>query len=52
MLAVCEQNGVKADSITGIPPGGMLLSSVSLANQRSTVGTSTEVYDYLRMLYV
>ncbi|MDO5036176.1 MAG: excinuclease ABC subunit UvrA [Porphyromonas sp.] len=41
----------EADSITGIPPAVAIEQRKFGKNQRSTVGTSTEVYDYLRMLY-
>jgi excinuclease ABC subunit A len=38
-------------SIRGIPPAIALEQKVSSRNPRSTVGTSTEIYDYLRLLY-
>lgn len=41
----------EADVITGIPPAIAIQQRKFSKNQRSTVGTSTEVYDYLRMLY-
>lgn len=40
-----------ADYIGGIPPAIVIEQRVSNRNARSTVGTSSEVYDYLRMLY-
>lgn len=40
-----------ADHIGGIPPAIVIEQRVSNRNPRSTVGTSSEVYDYLRLLY-
>ncbi len=40
-----------ADSITGIPPAVAIGQSKPAKNPRSTVGTTTEVYDHLRILY-
>jgi excinuclease ABC subunit A len=39
------------DSITGIPPAIAIQQQVQTRNPRSTVGTTTEIYDYLRLLY-
>ena len=39
------------DFINGIPPAIAIEQKVSSRNPRSTVGTSTEIYDYLRMLF-
>lgn len=39
------------DSITGIPPAVAIQQRTSARNPRSTVGTTTEVYDYMRLLY-
>lgn len=39
------------DYITGIAPAIAVQQRVSTRNPRSTVGTSTEIYDYLRLLY-
>lgn len=39
------------DFIKGICPAIAIEQKVSTSNARSTVGTLTEVYDYLRMLY-
>lgn len=39
------------DEITGIPPAIAIEQKVNTRNPRSTVGTTTEVYDYLRLLY-
>jgi len=39
------------DKIEGIPPAIAIEQKVISRNPRSTVGTSTEVYDYLRMLF-
>ncbi|MFA6572424.1 MAG: excinuclease ABC subunit A, partial [Bacteroidota bacterium] len=39
------------DSINGIPPAIAIEQKPSSRNPRSTVGTTTEVYDYFRLLY-
>ena len=39
------------DDITGLPPAVAIESRNSVRNSRSTVGTTTEVYDYLRLLF-
>ncbi len=39
------------DVINGLPPAIAVEQKVNTRNSRSTVGTSTEIYDYLRMLY-
>lgn len=39
------------DRIAGIPPAIAVEQKVNTRNPRSTVGTSTEIYDYLRLLY-
>ena len=39
------------DDITGIPPAIAIEQKVNTRNPRSTIGTSTEIYDYLRLLY-
>jgi excinuclease ABC subunit A len=44
-------NKPEADSIKGIPPAVAIEQKVNTANPRSTVGTSTELYDYLKLLY-
>ena len=41
----------ECDSIKGIPPAIAIEQKVNTRNPRSTVGTSTEIYDYLRLLY-
>lgn len=41
----------ECDSIKGIPPAIAIEQKVTTRNPRSTVGTSTEIYDYLRMLF-
>jgi excinuclease ABC subunit A len=40
-----------ADYIKGIPPAIAIEQKVNTRNPRSTVGTSTEIYDYIRMLF-
>lgn len=39
------------DSIKGIAPAIAIEQKVNSTNPRSTVGTTTEVYDYLKLLY-
>ncbi|QHL89398.1 excinuclease ABC subunit UvrA [Nibribacter ruber] len=39
------------DYIRGISPAIAIEQKVSIRNNRSTVGTSTEIYDYLKLLY-
>lgn len=39
------------DKIEGIPPAVAIEQRVNTRNPRSTVGTTTEIYDYLRTLY-
>lgn len=39
------------DFIKGLPPAIAIEQKVNTRNSRSTVGTSTELYDYLRMLF-
>lgn len=39
------------DKIEGIPPAIAIQQKVSSRNPRSTVGTSTEIYDYLKLLF-
>ncbi len=41
----------ECDYILGLPPAIAIEQKVNTRNPRSTVGTSTEVYDYLRMLF-
>ena len=41
----------ECESIKGLPPAIAIEQKVSTRNPRSTVGTSTEIYDYLRMLF-
>ena len=44
-------NKPKADHIYGISPAVAIEQKAGAKNPRSTVGTSTEVYDYLRLLF-
>lgn len=39
------------DSISGIPPAIAIEQKVNTRNPRSTVGSTTEIYDYLRVLF-
>ncbi|MBD5296370.1 MAG: excinuclease ABC subunit UvrA [Bacteroides sp.] len=41
----------ECDYIKGLPPAIAIEQKVVTRNPRSTVGTSTEIYDYLRMLF-
>ena len=41
----------ECDFIKGIPPAIAIEQKVISRNPRSTVGTSTEIYEYLRLLY-
>jgi excinuclease ABC subunit A len=44
-------NKPKVDYIKGIAPAIAIEQKVNSTNPRSTVGTSTEIYDYLKLLY-
>ncbi|RLD57455.1 MAG: excinuclease ABC subunit A [Bacteroidetes bacterium] len=44
-------NKPDVDFIKGIPPAIAIQQKVNTHNPRSTVGTSTEIYDYLKLLY-
>ena len=46
-----RMNKPDCDYIKGLPPAIAIEQKVTARNPRSTVGTSTEVYDYLRMLF-
>lgn len=41
----------ECDFIRGLPPAIAIEQKVNTRNPRSTVGTSTEIYDYIRMLF-
>ena len=41
----------ECDYIKGLPPAIAVEQKVNTRNPRSTVGTATEIYDYLRMLF-
>lgn len=41
----------ECDFIKGLPPAIAIEQKVVTRNSRSTVGTSTEIYDYLRLLF-
>lgn len=41
----------ECDFIEGIPPAIAIEQKVTSRNPRSTVGTSTEIYEYMRLLY-
>ncbi|HFS66683.1 MAG TPA: excinuclease ABC subunit A, partial [Flavobacteriia bacterium] len=44
-------NKPKVDYIKGISPAIAIEQKVNSSNPRSTVGTTTEIYDYLKLLY-
>ncbi len=44
-------NKPEVDFIKGIPPAIAIEQKVNNRNPRSTVGTSTEIYDYLKLLF-
>ncbi|MBN2350533.1 MAG: excinuclease ABC subunit UvrA [Bacteroidales bacterium] len=46
-----RMNKPEVDFIKGIPPAIAIEQKVNTRNPRSTVGTSTEIYDYLKLLY-
>ena len=46
-----RMNKPECDYIKGIPPAIAIEQRVSARNPRSTVGTSTEIYEYLRLLF-
>ncbi|MBE9511408.1 MAG: excinuclease ABC subunit UvrA, partial [Bacteroidetes bacterium] len=41
----------EVDYIKGIPPAVAIEQKINSHNPRSTVGTTTEIYDYLKLLY-
>ena len=41
----------ETDFIKGLPPAIAIEQKVNTRNPRSTVGTSTEIYDYIRLLF-
>lgn len=46
-----RMNKPECDYIKGIPPAIAIEQRVNSRNPRSTVGTSTEIYEYLRLLF-
>ncbi len=44
-------NKPECDYIKGIPPAIAIEQKVNTSNPRSTVGTSSEIYDYIKLLY-
>ena len=46
-----RMNKPECDYINGIPPAIAIEQKVTSRNPRSTVGTSTEIYEYLRLLF-
>lgn len=46
-----RMNKPECDFIKGLPPAIAIEQKVTSRNPRSTVGTSTEIYEYLRLLY-
>ncbi len=46
-----QMNKPECDFIKGIPPAIAIEQKVNNRNPRSTIGTSTEIYEYLKLLY-
>lgn len=46
-----RMNKPEVDYIKGLPPAIAIEQKVISSNPRSTVGTSTEIYDYIKLLY-
>ncbi|HNY43710.1 MAG: excinuclease ABC subunit UvrA [Bacteroidales bacterium] len=46
-----RMNKPEVDFIDGIPPAIAIQQKVNTRNPRSTVGTSTEIYEYLKLLF-
>jgi len=46
-----RMNKPEVDAILGLPPAIAIMQKVNTRNPRSTVGTSTEIYDYLKLLF-
>ena len=46
-----RMNKPEVDFINGIPPAIAIEQKVNSRNPRSTVGSSTEIYDYMRLLF-
>ena len=46
-----RMNKPEVDFISGIPPAIAIEQRVNSRNPRSTVGTSTEIYEYMRLLF-
>jgi excinuclease ABC subunit A len=44
-------NRPAVDSVSGIPPTIAIAQKTNTSNPRSTVGTATEIYDYIKLLY-
>lgn len=48
---LARMNKPEVDYIKGIPPAVAIEQKVNTRNPHSTVGTSTEVYDYMKLLF-
>lgn len=48
---LCRMQKPEVDFIDGIPPAIAIEQKTLAKNPRSTVGTSTEIYDYLKLLF-
>ena len=48
---LAQMNKPDVDSIDGLSPAISIEQKTTSKNPRSTVGTVTEIYDYLRLLY-
>src|SRR4030043_2368185 len=46
-----RMNKPEVDFIKGLPPAIAIEQKINTRNPRSTVGTSTEIFDYLKLLF-
>ncbi|MCF0163685.1 MAG: excinuclease ABC subunit A, partial [Bacteroidales bacterium] len=46
-----RMNKPDVDIITGIPPAIAVQQKVNTSNPRSTIATTTEIYEYLKLLF-
>jgi excinuclease ABC subunit A len=46
-----RMNKPEVDGILGLPPAIAITQKVNTRNPRSTVGTSTEIYDFMKLLF-
>lgn len=48
---LCRMSKPDVDYVEGIPPAVAIEQKVNIKNPRSTVATTTEIYDYLRLVF-